>query len=148
MPTQGFWKFCCPTSEHGAKSLELEPETLFLLKGSLVGHRKLFCQLPGSHGSQCGWPACTLRSEHAPRQCANCSERSLNTLRISHASGGTRRSQAKTHQVSSPQTRIDHTPVLHPYPYSEALHLPPADCSLSFAVHRHSTLPQTPNLSY
>lgn len=40
MPTQGLWLFCCPTFEHGAKGLELEPGTLFLLKGNLLGHMK------------------------------------------------------------------------------------------------------------
>lgn len=62
MPTQGLWQFCCPTSEHGAKGLELESGTLFLPKGSLLGHMESLHQLPSSQCSQCQWPALTLWS--------------------------------------------------------------------------------------
>lgn len=53
MPTQGLWQFCCPTFEHGAKGLELEAGTLFLLKGNLLGHMKSLCQLLSHQCSQC-----------------------------------------------------------------------------------------------
>lgn len=46
MPTQGPWQSCCPTFEQGAKGLELESGTLFLLKGNLLGHIVTTPQFP------------------------------------------------------------------------------------------------------